>query len=99
VDPKRTVRVSKLLSYGLRHAPEDVGIELDAAGWTDVPSLLETLARLGEVLTVQDLAEVVRSSDKQRFALSPDGTRIRANQGHSVHVDLGLEPREPPAQL
>jgi putative RNA 2'-phosphotransferase len=99
VDPKRTVRISKLLSYGLRHAPEDVGIELDATGWTGVPALLDALAKMGETVTVQDLAEVVRGSDKQRFALSPDGARIRANQGHSVHVELGLEPREPPAEL
>lgn len=99
MDPKRAIRISKLLSYGLRHAPEDVGIQLDAAGWTGVPALLAALAKMGEVVTVQDLVDVVRNSDKQRFALSPDAARVRANQGHSVHVDLGLEPREPPAQL
>jgi putative RNA 2'-phosphotransferase len=99
VDPKRTVRISKLLSYGLRHAPEKVGLELDAAGWADVPGLLRALAGLGEVVTLDDLELLVRTSDKQRFSLSPDRARIRANQGHSIAVDLGLVPREPPDRL
>jgi putative RNA 2'-phosphotransferase len=99
VDPKRTVRISKLLSYGLRHAPKDLGLELDAAGWADVSALLQALADRGETVTVGDLEQLVRTSDKQRFSLSPDGTRIRANQGHSIEVDLGLEPQVPPARL
>ncbi len=93
------VRASKFLSLVLRHKPESIGIALDEAGWTEVGPLLAALARRGLRLTRQELATLVASSDKQRFALSADGERIRANQGHSVEVDLRLAPAEPPARL
>jgi putative RNA 2'-phosphotransferase len=99
MERRRAERISRLLSYGLRHAPGDLGIVLDSAGWADVGQLLEALRARGEDVTAEDLQSVVRQSDKQRFALSPDQTRIRANQGHSVAVDLGLPPREPPSLL
>ena len=88
-----------MLSYGLRHAPADLGIALDAAGWADVAQLLAALGDRGEAVTRAELEALVRASDKQRFAFSADGARIRANQGHSVAVDLGLARREPPALL
>lgn len=91
------VRVSKFLSRHLRHKPGDIGLELDAGGWVDVDVLLEACARRGVVLTRAELERVVASSDKQRFAL--EGNRIRANQGHTVEVDLGLAVRRPPAVL
>ena len=94
-----SVRVSKFLSLVLRHDPARIGIVLDDAGWTDVAELVAACAAHGVTLTRAELAEVVAGSDKQRFALSPDGTRIRANQGHSVEVDLQLAPAEPPAML
>ncbi len=93
------VKISKFLSLVLRHRPESIGIALDAAGWVEVEVLLAALARHGRSLNRAQLAEVVASSDKQRFALSADGMRIRANQGHSVQVELGLEPQPPPARL
>ncbi|MEJ7603585.1 MAG: RNA 2'-phosphotransferase [Kofleriaceae bacterium] len=93
------VRVSKFLSLVLRHDPARVGITLDEAGWTDVAALLVACATHGVTLSRDELGEIVASSDKQRFALSPDGTRIRANQGHSVEVDLQLATAEPPAML
>src|SRR4051812_34926445 len=103
MDRARAVRISKLLSLALRHQPEALGITLDDAGWTDVDGVLRALAERGHAITREELEELVRASDKQRFALSPDGdgahARIRANQGHSVNVDLGLTPREPPARL
>lgn len=92
-------RTSKLLSLVLRHDPARVGIVLDAAGWTEVAPLLEALAAHGVALTRAELTELVTSSDKQRFALSPDGTRIRANQGHSVDVELDLPRATPPPCL
>ncbi|MEO8704400.1 MAG: RNA 2'-phosphotransferase [Kofleriaceae bacterium] len=92
-------RISKFLSLVLRHEPARIGITLDDAGWTDVAALLAATAAHGVTITRDELAEVVRSSDKQRFALSDDGTRIRANQGHSVDVDLQLPPATPPAIL
>lgn len=94
------VRVSKLLSLALRHQPQALGIELDPAGWTDVEPLLVGLSRqLGQPVTREALERLVRENDKQRFAFSPDGARIRANQGHTVPVDLGLPEVSPPALL
>jgi putative RNA 2'-phosphotransferase len=90
---------SKFLSLILRHDPAKVGIVLDDAGWTDVAALLSALAAHGHPITRDQLGEIVRTSDKQRFALSPDGARIRANQGHSVDVELDLPAAAPPARL
>ena len=90
---------SKFLSLVLRHQPEVAGLALDEAGWTPVDALLVGCARAGTPITRAELDEVVRTNDKQRFALSDDGTRIRANQGHSVEVELGYEPADPPAVL
>jgi putative RNA 2'-phosphotransferase len=76
-----------------------VGLTLDRAGWVDVDDLLAALVRTGLRVTRDDLEAVVRTSDKQRFAFDGTGRRIRAQQGHSVEVDLGLEPQVPPADL
>ena len=90
---------SKFLSYVLRHHPEAVGFALDANGWVLVDDLLAACARADRAIDRQRLLKLVTSSDKQRFALSPDGLRIRGNQGHSVAVELGLDPTSPPALL
>lgn len=94
-----TVRSSKFLSHVLRHKPERIGITLDQAGWTSVDDLIEKANQHGIFLTRERLCEVVRDNDKQRFALSEDRERIRANQGHTVPVDLGLTPQTPPELL
>lgn len=96
---RNNVQNSKLLSLVLRHQPELIGIELDAAGWTSVSRLLDALAGYGQPMTRPQLDDLVAGSDKQRFAVSSDGLMIRANQGHSVAVQLGLEPAEPPPVL
>ena len=88
---------SKLLSLVLRHRPELVGITLDEGGWVDVDELLKALDRFGRPMTRADLEQLVATSDKQRFTLR--GGRIRAAQGHSVPVDLGLVPVPPPDVL
>ena len=93
------VTTSKLLSLMLRHRPADFGLVLASDGWTSVESVLGALAAQGCPLTKEGLAELVRASDKQRFALSEDGARIRANQGHTVEVDLGHAPAHPPERL
>jgi putative RNA 2'-phosphotransferase len=93
------VRVSKRLSYVLRHHPESVGIQLDGAGWVDVAELLAALRASGLELTRAELEHVVATNDKRRFAFDGGGTRIRASQGHSVAVSLGYEPAAPPAVL
>ncbi|WP_214104914.1 RNA 2'-phosphotransferase [Acrocarpospora catenulata] len=96
-DERRTVRISKYLSKHLRHQPDRIGITLDPQGWVAVPVLLAAAKAHGFPITPDELTEVVATNDKQRFVLQ-DG-RIRANQGHTVQVDLGLEPVEPPAEL
>jgi putative RNA 2'-phosphotransferase len=89
--------LSKFLSLVLRHKPEEIGLKLDAQGWADVEDLLSKAQTQG--LTKALLEQIVRESDKQRFALSPDGLRIRANQGHSLEVNLDLKPATPPQWL
>jgi len=93
------IRVSKRLSQVLRHAPETIGIALDCEGWIDISELLAALNASGFSITEEQLARVVATSDKQRFAFSADHKRIRANQGHSVPVDLGLPTQTPPRIL
>jgi putative RNA 2'-phosphotransferase len=93
------VRVSKRLSYVLRHRPESIGITLDDAGWSDVDALLDALAAHGLSLTRLELDDVVATDDKRRFAVDASGTRIRASQGHSRRVDLGYAPEQPPPEL
>ncbi|MES2036718.1 MAG: RNA 2'-phosphotransferase [Pseudomonadota bacterium] len=90
---------SKFLSYVLRHQPDSIGIALDAQGWTEIAALMGQAAKHGKRFKLEDLHEAVRTSDKQRFAISDDGLRIRANQGHSVAVDLALPVTVPPDVL
>ena len=90
---------SKLLSLVLRHAPERAGVTLDPQGWVEVEALLAGLAARGEGMSRAELEAIVRDSDKKRFTLSPDGERIRAAQGHSVGVELGLPDLAPPENV
>lgn len=92
-------KLSKFLSYVLRHNPDSIGLTLDPQGWTSVDELMECAANSGTHFTKAQLVEVVQTNDKQRFSFSDDGLRIRANQGHSIPIDLGLEPVEPPEFL
>jgi putative RNA 2'-phosphotransferase len=96
---KETIRLSKFLSLILRHEPERVGLELDAAGWAGVAELLAAVNRHGVSLTLEQLQHIVATSDKKRYAFSEDGTRIRASQGHSIEVDLQYAPQVPPELL
>jgi len=93
------VRISKLLALALRHQPTALGLSLDAHGWAPVEDVLRGLRDRDLEISEEELEQVVATSDKQRFALSADGARIRANQGHSVRVDLGLSPAVPPEVL
>ncbi|MBG8553570.1 RNA 2'-phosphotransferase [Hymenobacter guriensis] len=95
----QNTQLSKLLSYALRHRPDELGITLDAQGWVPVTDLLATLQTRDASISLAQLKEVVVSNDKKRFAFSEDGQQLRASQGHSVEVDLGLEPIVPPATL
>lgn len=91
--------ISKFLSLVLRHRPEAAGIALDEGGWTNVDTLLQGCHAHGKRFTREQLDEVVATNPKQRFAFSEDGSRIRANQGHSLEVELGYETAEPPDEL
>ena len=88
---------SKFLSYILRHKPEEAGITLDPEGWVSVEDVLVALSNRFGAFGLSELESLVRDNDKQRFVIR-DG-RIRANQGHSVNVDLGLQQATPPLIL
>jgi putative RNA 2'-phosphotransferase len=101
VDAELTA-LSKRLAYVLRHAPGSVGLTLDAQGWVGVDALLAALAAHGVPVSRAELEAVVAGNDKRRYAIEPgpDGhERIRASQGHSQPVDLGLAPAVPPVWL
>lgn len=93
------VPVSRFLSFVLRHRPEKIGLAMDGNGWVAVADLIEAAGRHGRHLSRELIVEVVVRNDKQRFGLSEDGSRIRARQGHSRPVDLGLQPLAPPEVL
>ena len=93
------VKLSRFLSLVLRHKPETIGLELDENGWADVEQLLSRLKMAGRPMDRTVLQEIVETNDKQRFGFDESGTRIRANQGHSVEVDLEFEARTPPDLL
>lgn len=95
----RIVSTSKFLSLVLRHEPGRIGLTLGEGGWVLVSELLAHCERADKRISPALLCEVVDTNDKQRFSFSEDGLRIRANQGHSVQVDLGLAPQVPPARL
>lgn len=99
MDEKRLVKASKYLSKHLRHRPERLGLELEPGGWVGVDGLLAACRRHNFPLGRAELEEVVRRNDKRRFAFDESGTRVRAQQGHSIPVDLELEPVEPPPIL
>lgn len=95
----RLVKISKYLSYILRHHPDKIGLQLGEGGWVSVNELLAACKKDQFSITRAELDEVVTNNDKQRFSFDSTGTQIRANQGHSVEIDLQLEARVPPAVL
>lgn len=99
MEQARLVKISKYLSKHLRHAPERLGLVLAPGGWVTIDELLSACAAHQFVITRAELEAVVAASDKQRFSFDDSKTRIRANQGHSVAVDLQLQPQTPPDVL
>lgn len=94
------VETSKFLSYVLRHKPGAIGLALDGEGWADVGALIEGAARAGRRLDAAVIRAAVETNDKQRFAISADGQRIRAVQGHSTpNVARAFEAVAPPPSL
>ncbi len=92
------IRTSRYLSLILRHRPETIGITLDEHGWADVEELITKVSRT-HLLDRELLDKIVAEDDKQRYSYNEDGTKIRANQGHSIPVDVELEEMTPPEFL
>lgn len=91
--------LGKALALLLRHDPGRFGVTLDAAGWAELDAVAGAIRADGAPIGRERLLRVVAEDDKGRFVLSADGRRIRAAQGHSLGVDLGLQPVEPPELL
>ena len=99
MDNRRLVKISKYLSKHLRHQPQRLGLELAPGGWVEIDRLLHACRGHHFPITRAELEEVVACNDKQRFAIDEKTEMIRANQGHSIDVDLGLAPADPPPVL
>lgn len=91
-------QTSRYISLILRHKPETIGITLDEHGWANVDELIAGVSRT-HPLTMKLLQEIVRTDEKQRYSFNEDKTLIRANQGHSISVDVELPELKPPAIL
>lgn len=96
--PYSLKETSMYLSLILRHKPEVIGIKLDEHGWANVDELISGVAKT-RPMNMETLEEIVRTDEKQRYSFNDDKTLIRANQGHSVPVDVELEKAEPPEIL
>lgn len=93
-------QTSVFISLILRHKPETIGISLDEHGWASVGELIDGINKTkGYRIDMETLEEIVRTDNKQRYSFNSDKTLIRANQGHSVNVDVELKEAEPPEQL
>ena len=95
----RLVKISKYLSYHLRHHPEKLNLQIEPGGWVKVEEILTACRRNNFLINLQELKEVVEKNDKKRFSFNEKRTQIRANQGHSIAVDLQLKTATPPAIL
>ena len=91
--------ISRYMSLILRHKPEIIDISLDEHGWAAVNELINGIARNNEGFDMATLEEIVKTDNKQRYSFNADKTLIRANQGHSIPVDVELEEKEPPEFL
>lgn len=91
--------ISRYISLILRHKPEVIGISLDEHGWANVDELINGMNSSGNHINMEILEEIVRTDSKQRYSFNEDKTLIRANQGHSIPVDVELEQKEPPEIL
>lgn len=96
---KNNTKISKFLSLVLRHKPEIIGVELNQQGWIDIDLLIQKMNANGKTINRQMLEEVVASNNKKRFIINVATNQIRANQGHSLNIDLGYQPQTPPKIL
>ncbi len=99
IEEKQYTKLSKFLSLVLRHKPEEIGIELDTNGWTDVKCLIKKMNLYGKRIDFETLEVILETNNKKRFSFNEDKSLIRANQGHSIEIDLGYKPKNPPKRL
>lgn len=92
-------KLSVFISLVLRHKPDAAGIELDEYGWANVDELIEGTKLTGRKIDIDILEEIVATDEKGRYSFSEDKSLIRANQGHSIPVDVELREQEPPEFL
>lgn len=92
------IDLSRFLSFILRHKPESIGIKLDEHGWARVDELISGVNKT-HFLTMEMLEEIVRTDEKMRYSFNSDKTLIRANQGHSIPVDVEPKELDPPSVL
>lgn len=92
-------KLSVFISLILRHKPETIGIQLDEHGWANVDELIDGINNTGRQIGLEILEEIVRTDNKQRYSFNEDKTLIRANQGHSIPVDVELKEEQPPEFL
>ena len=92
---KDLTKISKLIALVLRHKPETLGITLDSHGWADTKQLVSAINNR-EKFTIKDLEYIVSTDEKQRYSFNRDKSMIRANQGHSINVDVEFEEEIPP---
>ncbi len=92
-------KISKYLSLLLRHRPDILGLNMDENGWVNVDELIFKMQSHGTNIDKVSLEKIVKNSDKQRFAFNEDKSNIRANQGHSIEIDLNLTIQIPPKIL
>ena len=96
---KNDIKLGRFLCLVLRHHPEEAGITLDEHGWADVGALLRGVCATGREIDREMLERIVREDNKQRYSFNEDHTKIRANQGHSIPVDVELRKVQPPQYL
>ncbi len=96
---KEDKKISKFLSLVLRHRPETIDLQLDDQGWAKVEELLKKMANHGKEISFERLQHIVITNDKQRYIFNENHTKIRANQGHSININLNLEAQQPPEIL
>ncbi len=99
IDKKYHTKLSKFLSLVLRHKPGEIGIELDSNGWTDINTLIEKMNSYGKQIDIETLEVILETNNKNRFSFNEDKSLIRANQGHSIEIDLGYTTKIPPMRL
>lgn len=99
MNEKDKKRIGKFISLILRHEPDKIGLQLDENGWADVNKLISKCGKHRVSFTMEQLEDIVETNDKKRYSFNEDKTKIRANQGHSVNVNLELQVVEPPEYL